>query len=124
MSKFVTTLKTDQIDRTIRQLTAELVYDDDVEGMITIPSGFVTDFASIGGLHNVIFFPLFALLSGYGNYASTVHDYLYRNGKLTRARADDVFYRGLRAEGIAKWRALMFWAGVRIGGASSYIKKD
>lgn len=120
MSKFVTTLKTDQIDRTIRQLTADLVYDDDVEGMIVVPKDFVTDFASIGGLHNVILFPLFALVAGYGNYASTVHDYLYRNGKLTRARADALFYRALRAEGIAKWRAAFFWAGVRIGGASSY----
>jgi hypothetical protein len=120
MSKFVTTLKTDQIDRTIRQLTADLVYDDDVEGMIVVPKDFVTDFASIGGLHNVVLFPLFALFAGYGNYASTVHDYLYRNGKLTRARADAVFYRALRAEGIANWRACGFWVGVRIGGASSY----
>lgn len=120
MSKFVTQLHAIEIDRTVHQLTAELVYDDDVEGMITVPKDFVTDYASIGGLNNVVLFPLFALFATYGNYASSVHDYLYRNGKLTRARADAVFYRALRVEGVGKLRAALFWAGVRIGGASSY----
>jgi len=120
MSKFVTKLNAIEIDRTIHQLSSDLVYDDDVEGMIVVPKDFVTDYASIGGLNNVILFPLFALFATYGNYASAVHDYLYRNGKLTRARADALFYRALKVEGVGAFRAVFFYAGVRVFGASSY----
>ena len=31
-----------------------------------------------------------------------------------------VLYRALRAEGVARWRAWLFWAGVRIGGTKQY----
>ena len=40
--------------------------------------------------------------------------------KVGRKQADDVFYQPLRAEGVARWRAWLFWAGVRVGGASRY----
>jgi hypothetical protein len=120
MGKYVTRLRTEQIDDDVHQLIAKLVYQDEEEGTLTVPEGFVTDFASIRKLNNLITMPLYALLAGYGNYASTVHDYLYRNGKLTRARCDAVFYRALLAEGVAKWRAAIFYAGVRAFGASSY----
>ena len=73
-------------------------------------------------LHNAFLFVLFALVSGYGNYAATVHDFLYTYGQLTRKEADDVLYRALRAEGVARWRAWLFWAGVRIAGANQYTK--
>ena len=120
MSRFVTTLKTDQIDRRTFTLLADLVLADDDERVITVPAGFTTDFASIKVLHNAFLFVLFALVSGYGNYAATVHDWLYEHGSLTRKEADAVLYRALRAEGVARWRAWLMWAGVRIGGAKQY----
>lgn len=120
MSKFLTTLKSEQLGKWRHKLLDELVLDDDVAGVIKVPAGFVTDFASIKALHNVFLYSLYALVASYGNYASTVHDYLYYTGDLTRKNCDDVLYRALRAEGVAKWRAWLFWAGVRIGGAKSY----
>ncbi|SDQ57708.1 Protein of unknown function [Pseudomonas lundensis] len=120
MSRFVTTLKTDQIDRRTYTLLDDLVLADDDERVITVPAGFTTDFASIKVLHNAFLFVLFALVSGYGNYAATVHDWLYEHGSLTRNEADAVLYRALRAEGVARWRAWLMWAGVRIGGAKQY----
>ena len=120
MSRFTTTLKTEQTDRRTHTLLADLVLADDDERTIIVPSGFTTDFASIKVLHNAFLFVLFALVSGYGNYAATVHDWLYEHGSLTRKEADAVLYRALRAEGVAKWRAWLFWAGVRIGGAKQY----
>lgn len=115
MSKFKTTLKTEQIARTSWRLTDDLVYGD-----ITIPKGFITNYASIGVFHNVFLFPIYALFSGYGNYASTVHDYLYTFHKMSRKDADEVFYQALRSEGVAHWRAWLMWAGVRIGGKRAY----
>ena len=120
MSRFVTTLKTDQIDRHTFTLLADLVLADDDERVITVPAGYTTDFASIKILHNAFLFILFALVSGYGNYAATVHDWLYEHGSLTREQADAVLYRALRAEGVARWRAWLFWTGVRLGGAKQY----
>ena len=120
MSRFVTTLKTEQTDRRTYTLLADLVLADDDERVITVPAGFTTDFASIKVLHNAFLFVLFALVSGYGNYAATVHDWLYEHGSLTRKEADAVLYRALRAEGVARWRAWLMWAGVRIGGAKQY----
>ena len=122
MSRFVTTLKTEQTDRRTYTLVDDLVLVDEDERTITVPAGFVTDFASIKVLHNAFLFVLFALVSGYGNYAATVHDWLYENGQLNRKDADAVLYRALRAEGVARWRAWLFWAGVRIGGAKHYTK--
>ena len=122
MSRFVTTLKTDQTDRRTYKLLDDLVLADDDERTIIVPSGFTTDFASIKVLHNAFLFVLFALVSGYGNYAATVHDWLYFSGQVSRKDADAVLYRALRAEGIARWRAWLFWAGVRIGGAKQYTK--
>lgn len=120
MSKFISTLKTEQIGRVRRNLLDKLVFEDSDKGIITVPSGYSTDFASIKVMHNIVLFPLFALLSGYGNYAATVHDYLYETRMFDRKTCDDVFYRALRAEGIAKWRAWIFWAGVRLGGRKAY----
>ena len=120
MSRFVTTLKTEQLDRRTYKLLADLVLADGDERVITVPAGYTTDFASIEVLHNALLFVLFALVSGYGNYAATVHDWLYEHGSLTRKEADAVLYRALRAEGVARWRAWLMWAGVRIGGAKHY----
>jgi hypothetical protein len=113
--KYQTTLKTEQIAKRTWRLLDDLVYED-----ITVPKGFITNYASIEVFHNVFLFPFFALFAGYGNYASTVHDYLYTTRSVSRKAADDIFYDALRAEGVARWRAWLMWAGVRIGGAEAY----
>ncbi|WP_426111348.1 DUF1353 domain-containing protein [Pseudomonas sp. DSP3-2-2] len=120
MSQFLTTLKTEQRGKWNHRLLADLVLDDDQHGRLLVEIGFETNFASLQVLHNVVLFPLYALVAGYGNYAATIHDKLYTSGQLSRKDADDVLYRALRAEGVAKWRAWIFWAGVRLGGSSHY----
>lgn len=117
--EFVTTLKVEQLERTKFKLLAPLHFRDTV-GDVIVPTGYVTDFASLKAVHNIFLFPLYALVSGYGNYASTVHDYLYRTKKVSRKTADKYLYRALRTEGVAQWRALIFYAGVRLGGWKHY----
>ncbi|MGS0736167.1 DUF1353 domain-containing protein [Pseudomonas sp. GG8] len=121
MSCFLTTLKTEQVGKWGHTLLDDLVYQDDELGLITVPAGFQTDFASIWVLHNAVLFVLYALFAGYGNYAAAVHDRLYATGQLTRRQSDAVLYRALRAEGVARWRARLFWAGVRLGGSRQYL---
>ncbi|ANA49274.1 hypothetical protein PMW_149 [Pseudomonas phage phiPMW] len=114
MSKF-SKLRTEQTSRTWFKLTDDLTYGD-----ITVPKGFDTNYASIEVFHNILLFPIYALFAGYGNHASTLHDYLYSRQILPRKDCDRVFYEALRDEGVAKWRAWLMWAGVRIGGSKAY----
>ncbi|MNC51119.1 hypothetical protein D3C75_1003980 [compost metagenome] len=119
MSEFVTTLKTEQLGRTKFKLLAPLHFRDAV-GDVVVPTDYITDYASLKALHNIILYPLYALMSGYGNYASTVHDYLYGKKMVSRKTADKYFYRALRAEGVAQWRSMLFYVGVRLGGWRHY----
>lgn len=129
------------------QLLAGFSYIDPDHGTVEVPAGFTTDFASVKPLRSIAvlllvsslvvgwFVPeagaclgtagfyalvLYAGVVGYGNAAATIHDRLYRTQWLSRRDADQVFYNALRSSCVARWRALLMWAGVRLGGWWSY----
>ncbi|HAC01142.1 MAG TPA: hypothetical protein DCF67_06520, partial [Brevundimonas sp.] len=77
------------------------------------PWGWLSGTAYASGLLALL---LYAAVAGYGHEAAAVHDWLYRTGLLTRRQADAVFYRALRASGVACWRAWLIWAGDPLGG--------
>lgn len=122
MSKFIDNLCTEQHHKMFT-LLSPLSIQDDIHGLITVPEGFTSDYATLVVFHNAILFVIYALLVGYGNRAAVIHDYLYTNNILTRKESDDVFYRALRADGVAKWRAGIFWLGVRLFGGRYYTEK-
>ncbi|MGV6473514.1 DUF1353 domain-containing protein [Azotobacter vinelandii] len=104
-----------QHDRKTWRLLAPFSYLDPELGRLDVPAGFETDFASVPR------WPLiFILLGAYGHAAATVHDWLYAAGRLTRRDADRVFLDALRSSGIARWRAWLLWAGVRLAGRRAY----
>lgn len=79
--------------------------------IITVPVGFVTDFASIPR-------PLWWLLPAWGKYgkAAVIHDYLYKIGRGTRKEADDIFREAMAFSGVKPWKiSVMYWA-VRLFG--------
>lgn len=116
MNRFPNPLQAELLpDRKTWRLLAPFSYLDPDHGLIEVPAGFETDFASVPR------WPLtFALLGQYGHAAAVLHDRLYSTGQLSRADADRVFLNALRSSGIARWRAWLMWAGVRIGGANRY----
>ena len=131
MSKAFTYLDTRELGRRKYQLLSDFAFDDVLGfGVITAKNGFITDYASLDVLKKLLLFLFYALLVGYGDKAATIHDWIYRGYGIARAdgtvyyptrkECDQIFYRALRAEGVAKWRAVLFYAGVRIGGGSSY----
>lgn len=120
MSEWKTTLKSEELGRGEHRLLDDLVFEDDVVGVIVAPKGMITDFASIKILHNIFLFVLYALVAGYGNKSAAIHDLLYAEATLDRKVADQVLFRALRAEGVAKWRAYLFYFGVRIGGSRHF----
>ena len=112
--KFLTTLDIRDIDNHDWQLLAPFVVDVD-DGLINVPAGFITDFASVPRL------PITYMLFGnIGHRAAVVHDYLYATGETPREYADDVFRLLLIEEGVSPIRANLMYAGVRMAGGKYY----
>ena len=88
---------------------------------LTVPVGFESDGASVPRFFWRLVFPpgdVQALRAAF------LHDFIYRTHPegWDRAKADDLFYEVLVADGVPKWRAWLAWSGVRLGGASAWNK--
>lgn len=78
---------------------------------ITVPVGFITDFASSP-------FIVWSFIPKWGKYgkAAIVHDFLYQTKQRSRKEADLIFKEAMIVLKVAPWRVfLMFW-GVRLFG--------
>lgn len=130
MADVFSNFDTRRIERRLFMLLADFSYRDPEHGLVKAKAGFYTDFASIDIFHNIFLFVIYALLAGYGDKAATIHDWLYSGYPIqkhpdtyyypTRKEADQIMYRALRADGLARWRAWLFYIGVRIGGARRF----
>lgn len=80
-------------------------------GSITVPGGFVTDFASVPRW-------LWWICPPSGDYtpAAVVHDFIYarRQRAFSRWFADAVFRLAMEACGVPLWRRWAMWAAVRL----------
>lgn len=94
----------------------DFIYQSDVAGQtITVPMGFITDFASIPQ----------ACLSMFGEIAqrpSVIHDFLYTKVIVPRGIADKVLLEAMELTGVSWLQRKMIYAGVRVGGGSHYGK--
>lgn len=104
-------------------------YDSDVQctglpkgcakgSRVTVEAGFTTDFASIP---RVLWSLVGAPADGKYRKAAVVHDKLYRTpGLATRPQADSVFLEAMEACGVGWFARHTIYAGVRVGGSTSY----
>lgn len=95
-------------------------YDVGHEGSgdtIEVPSGFITDFASIPR----VFWVILPKWGRYGN-ASVVHDYLYFTKERSRKEADDIFYEAMIVSKTNKIIAKIMYYAVRLFGSFAYNK--
>lgn len=121
MSQFQTTLDARKLvgqqreGRALWELLAPLVYHSDhLAATITVPVGFVTDFASVPRL------PLAYLMAGdTAHEAAVVHDWLYTSHEVDRATADAVFAEAMRVSDPSAPAGLM-WLAVRVAGGGSW----
>lgn len=127
MSQFLTPLRIELVrdergyplrNRDGRQLwllLCDLAYQSDVAGLITVPTGFVTDLASV---------PQWALamIGETAQLASVPHDFAYSTGVIPRAAADSMLYEACILTEVPQWKAKLIYAGVRIGGGSHYTR--
>lgn len=97
------------------KLLQPFIFYDEVEGPIEIPARFTTSAITFSRTPLTL-----ALFDSCGFPAAVVHDYLYDASGVARKGADKVFYRALRASGVARWRAGLMYAGVRVFGRFYY----
>lgn len=84
-------------------------------GRLSVPTGYVTDFASVPRLPFV-----FWLVGARAHKASVLHDWGYSSQLVSQADADAVFYEAARLGGVALWAAWAMWAGLRLAGGAAY----
>jgi len=121
MSKFLSDLDGRCIDDKIWLLLSHLHYESDLLGPIEVPSGFMTDFASVPRV------PIaYTLFGNRAHNESVIHDYLYRTDSVPQAtysQANDVFLEAMKVRGKGYFvRYAMYW-GVVLGGWTAYHKK-
>jgi hypothetical protein len=116
---FLSPLRVEQLDKDNWKLLDTLrFYSVELGRMILVPTGFVTDFASVPRLPFIYW-----ATGGTAEAPAVLHDWLYRTGaeSVTRKQADAVFSEAIISrEYYWKLRAWSMWAGVRIGGYWSY----
>lgn len=100
--EFLTALEVLHLDGKWYKLTRNLVYYSELtRHTLTVPAGFVTDFASVPRL------PIaYWLYGGRSNAAAVVHDCLYRWPFENRLTADRIFNEAMQAKGkklIVRW---------------------
>lgn len=81
------------------------------DDVITVPAGFVTDFASIPA----ILTPIFPVL-GQSAKAAVVHDWLLVEGVRPRVVCDAIFLEAMTVLKVPVWRRTLMWLGVRLYG--------
>jgi hypothetical protein len=102
-------------------LDKPLIYESGIAGLIEVPAGFETDFASVPRI------PVFYMAFGDRAHREAVlHDYLYRKDSVpcvSFMEANRVFLEAMKLRGKPVYISYpMFW-GVVIGGYFSYHKR-
>lgn len=104
------------------ELLSEFSYyrENDKDDILVVPSGFVTDQASVPR----IFWSIIPPFGRYGK-AAVLHDYLYDKTctyNYSRKDCDKIFYEAMRACKTKKITAKILYYGVRLGGRSRFRK--
>lgn len=97
-----------------------LPYEVEIRGH-RLPRGTVCNGASIPGIVRPIFGNPY---QGPNRDAGWLHDYLYATKLVSRAQADELFYRELIDDGCSTAMAKTMWFAVRTFAASHYGSKD
>ena len=115
MSSFLTPLVVSPLPDGRRwKLVFQFGYDVGYKGSddrISVPVGFVTDFASTPP-------PIWWLIPPWGKYgkAAVVHDYLYMVKTRTRKQADVIFREAMVVLGVPEWQVVVMYYSVRLFG--------
>lgn len=123
MSKYLNQLEVECIDDTancgrgIWQVVGDFEYQSDLLGKsISIENGFLTDFASVPRVPFAYW-----LFGDTSHKAAVIHDWLFHHHEVCDEHtANKVLLEAMEVEGVPAWRRDGIYAGVEIGGESSW----
>lgn len=115
--RFLTRLYCQRLADGKSKLTRALVFESAVANLaISVPRGFVTDFASVPRL------PLaYWLFGGMADEAAVIHDWTYSRQVFPRDVCDAIFLEAMEACGLSAFHRRSMWFGVRIFGGPRYM---
>lgn len=89
--------------------------------VITVPAGFITDFASIPWFFRRLFQPA----TGRHRRGAVVHDWIYRTPsvKISKAEADKIFLAIMKLDGTQSIRREAMYNAVKMFGSGSYVER-
>lgn len=109
MSQFTTRLIVEPIGKRLWKLQEGFEYHIGTypsDEVITVPKGFVTDFASVPR----IFWPIIDPVGEHGK-AAVIHDYCYSTACYTKSRSDKIFLEAMEVLNVEEWkRETMYYA--------------
>lgn len=113
MAAFLNKLRITLIDdATFQVIDLPFRYLSDIfGGVIEVPVGFTTDFASVPRIGMI-----YAFLGDTAHEPAVIHDWLYYSALVTRDMADDILLEAMKAIHMPAWRRYPIWWGVRAGG--------
>ncbi|EBC1279463.1 DUF1353 domain-containing protein [Salmonella enterica] len=117
MSQFTTPVILEMLDHFLWRVYAffEFYLSDDDSGIISVPSGFITDLASVPRIFLTLLFP-----DGKYAKATIIHDYLYDNALRTKKEADLIFLDGMTVLDVPKWKRIVIYLAVRFLGKGAH----
>ena len=90
-------------------------FDQSGYGPVTVPAGFVTDFASVPRLFWSLFRP-----DGRYAYAAVIHDYLYWTQTTSKTIADNIFRFGMEELGVGALTITALYEAVDLAGTAAW----
>jgi len=113
LSQFTTNFKGELIGKNLWKNIEQFQYHVGCypsKEVITVPIGYITNFASVPRI-------FWAIISPIDNHAkaAVIHDYLYDTGYYTRKRSDEIFLEALNVLDVKPWKKYCLFYGVRLG---------
>ena len=121
MSQFTTELVVKQLDERWWKLLEGFEYhvgEYPSDEIITVPVGFITDFASVQKLFQGIISP-----TGKHGKAAVIHDYCYATAIYSKFRSDKIFLEAMTVLGVDPWKRQTMFHAVVIFGFYAWFKR-
>ena len=112
MSSFTSPLKVEHINGKMWKLLEPFSYYTEAGKVISVPEGFLTDFASIPRP----FWSIIGHPTGQCGKAAILHDWLYHTQECIRKYADLVFLEAMEVLDVSWWRRRLMYRCVRMWG--------
>lgn len=112
MSQFLDALNVTEVSDSVFAICDHpFRYQSDLAGLLTVPVGFYTDFASVPRLGLI-----YAMLGDRAHEPAVIHDWLYYSAVTTREISDRVLMEAMVVMDLPFWQRYPIYWGVRVGG--------